>query len=75
MTFSCCEVCDRNPTCGVDCGSCEVEDCPECGGYGFYSLSDDPDVEWQCEECGGTGVAPREAEIRSTSREKEGNGT
>lgn len=21
--FSCCEVCDRNPTCGVDCGSCE----------------------------------------------------
>ncbi len=22
-SFSCCEVCDRNPTCGVDCGSCE----------------------------------------------------
>lgn len=21
--FSCCEVCDRNPTCGLDCGSCE----------------------------------------------------
>ena len=23
MRFYCCEVCDRNPTCGVDCGSCE----------------------------------------------------
>jgi hypothetical protein len=22
--FSCCEVCDRNPTCGTDCGSCDV---------------------------------------------------
>lgn len=22
--FFCCEVCDRNPTCGVDCGSCDV---------------------------------------------------
>lgn len=20
---SCCEVCDRSPTCGVDCGSCD----------------------------------------------------
>jgi len=28
---SCCEVCDRSPYCGVDCGSCEVEcDCGEC---------------------------------------------
>lgn len=23
--FYCCEICDRNPTCGVDCGSCEPE--------------------------------------------------
>ncbi len=32
--FSCCEVCDRNPTCGVDCGSCETKakDCP-CGEH------------------------------------------
>lgn len=23
--FYCCEVCERNPTCGNDCGSCEGE--------------------------------------------------
>lgn len=28
--FSCCEVCDRNPTCGTDCGSCAPEVCPTC---------------------------------------------
>ena len=25
----CCEVCERNPTCGVDCGSCIVDESPE----------------------------------------------
>lgn len=23
--FSCCEVCERSPTCGNDCGSCDPE--------------------------------------------------
>ncbi len=27
---SCCEVCDRSPTCGVDCGSCTSDVCPTC---------------------------------------------
>lgn len=25
----CCEICDRNPTCGVDCGSCETDETPD----------------------------------------------
>jgi hypothetical protein len=25
--FYCCEVCDRNPSCGVGCGSCEPKGC------------------------------------------------
>ena len=28
--MSCCEICDRNPGCGNECGSCHLDVCPEC---------------------------------------------
>jgi hypothetical protein len=45
--FSCCEICDRNPTCGVDCGSCEpgppeemATGCARCHGMGRVYTSE-----------------------------------
>lgn len=42
------------------------EECEECNGYGFSSLSDDPDTEYMCEACNGTRP--------STSHRHEGGG-
>lgn len=36
ITSSCCEVCDRNPTCGNDCGSCALDVCPTCKLGRYY---------------------------------------
>jgi len=34
--------------------------CTACRGWGFYSVSKDPDQEADCLDCGGTGIKPKE---------------
>lgn len=60
--YMCCEVCERNPTCGVDCGSCDAteqdEPAPKLHDVDwngcFRGTDEDP------RECGWCNVCGRE---------------
>jgi hypothetical protein len=50
--FSCCEICERSPTCGTDCGSCEgpPEEMATLAVRGSY-----PHGSTVCDQCHGLG--------------------
>lgn len=51
---------DDEGYCEVCGAELEYEDCPECGGEGFYEHDGDAEEPWDsletCEECGGRGI-------------------